>query len=250
MPDPLAPDPSHLHALEAENARLREKLAEAERRCERLRSELQHRVRNVLAIVRSIARRTALTSETAESYALHLHGRLGAIARAQGIAVRNSGDSVDLREMIAEELLAQAAREGERLSFSGPPIRLRDKAVATMALAMHELAVNAVKYGALSSPQGRIAVSWRVETGSALRLEWRELGGPAPDAAARRIGFGTELIERMLSYELDATGSLSFDGDGVHCVIVVPLTTGVVIPASYFTPRPVRKGRALRAGGD
>jgi two-component system CheB/CheR fusion protein len=236
MPDPLAPDPSRLQALEAENAQLREKLAEAERRGEQLRSELQHRVRNVLAIVRSIARRTALTSETAESYALHLQGRLGAIARAQGIAVRDPGDGVDLRDMIAEELLAQAVHEGKRLSLSGPPLRLRDKVLATMALAMHELAVNAVKYGALSNPQGRIAVSWRVETGPALRLEWRELGGPAPDAAARRIGFGTELIERMLPYELDAAGSLSFDGDGAYCAIVVPLTTEITILTPCATP--------------
>lgn len=233
MPDP-APDPSRLAALEAENVRLREKLAEAERRGERLRSELQHRVRNVLAIVRSVARRTAQTSETPESYAMHLEARLGAIARAQAMMMRDPADGVDLEEMITEELLAQAAREDGQISLSGPPIRLRDKAAAAMALAMHELAVNAVKYGALSSPHGRIAASWRVETrveaGPALRLEWRELGGPAPDVAAGRIGFGTELIERMLSYELDAAGSLSFGRDGTRCVIVVPLTTEIAAP--------------------
>ena len=83
-------------------------------------------------------------------------------------------------------------------------------------------------------------MSWRVEAGPALRIEWRELGGPAPDAAPRRSGFGTELIERMLAYELDAAGSLGFDRDGAHCVIVLPLTAEIVAPAPCSTPRPVK----------
>ena len=223
MPDPLDPDPTRLVALEAENARLRRDLAAAERRGELLRSELQHRVRNVLAIVRSVARRTAQTSETAESYAMHMEGRLGAIARAQAMMLRDPAHGVDLEEMITGELLAQAAREDQQISLSGPPIRLRDKVAATMALAMHELAVNAVKYGALSSPQGRIAGSWRVYTGLALQIEWQEMGGPAPCAAIGRSGFGTELIERMLAYELDAKGSLTFASEGVCCDIILPL---------------------------
>ena len=223
MPDPLDPNPTRLVALEAENARLRRDLAAAERRGELLRSELQHRVRNVLAILRSVARRTAQTSETAESYAMHLEGRLGAVARAQAMMLRDPADGIDLEEMIAGELLAQAAREDEQISLSGPPIRLCAKAAAAMALAMHELSVNAVKYGALSSPQGRIAVSWRVDTGPVLQIEWREMGGPAPGAAIRRSGFGTELIEHMLTYELDAKGSLAFASEGVRCNIILPL---------------------------
>jgi len=224
--------------LEAENAWLRRELADAEHRGKRLRGELQHRVRNLLAVIRSIARRTALASETAEDYAMHFEGRLGAIARAQAMVMRNPADCVDLGEMVAEELLAHAAHEGEQVSLSGPAIRLLGKAAETIALAVHELAANAVKYGALSGSRGHIAVTWGVEqknaqsgdAGQVLRLEWRETGVPLRSLPSRRKGFGTELIERTLAYELGATGSLGFGHDGVRCTVVVPLADEVATP--------------------
>ena len=131
-----------------------------------LLAELQHRVRNTLAVVRSITRRTAATSETIEDYAMHLEGRIEAFARAQAMATRSADASVDLEEFIREELLAHAVRDEDKAHVNGPSIRLRAKAADSIGLAVHELATNAVKYGALSGNGGHIDVSWRV-TGTA-----------------------------------------------------------------------------------
>lgn len=235
--------------LEAENARLRRALAEAECRRGRMSQEVQHGVRNMLAVVRSIARRTAQTSETAEDYALHLDGRLDALARAHAMLARDPGGGVRLDVLLAEELLAHTAHEGDRVCLCGPVVRLRGKAAEVFALAAHELAVNAVKYGALRAPQGCLTVTWRVEAeaieparagegrsdrgpaGGVLRLEWRETGVALADVPPRRGGFGTEMIERTLAYELGAVASLGFGPDGACCTVVLPLTASVVAVA-------------------
>lgn len=222
-PDLAAPTCPRVAELEAENARLRR--------------ELHHRTRNTVAVIRSIARRTVLTAETVESYAMHLDGRLAAFARAQALVLGDLAGEVSLDVLLAEEFLAHVAHEGERVGLSGPTIRLRGKAAELLALAVNELTVNAVEHGALSAPRGRVAVTWRVEparagnggAGEVLRLEWRETGA-APLDAPRRSGFGTEVIERTLAYELGAKGSLAFDWDGAHCTVILPLSDQIVAP--------------------
>jgi two-component system CheB/CheR fusion protein len=209
-----------------ERVRAEEALRENEQHTKVLLAELQHRVRNTLAVVRSITRRTAATSETIEDYAMHLEGRIEAFARAQAMATRSADASVDLEEFIREELLAHAVRDEDKAHVNGPSIRLRAKAADSIGLAVHELATNAVKYGALSGNGGHIDVSWRV-TGTdgdrKLRLEWRESGIRIAGVAPRRHGFGSELIERTLRYELDAETELEFTPGGIRCVIEVPL---------------------------
>ena len=128
--------------------------------------------------------------------------------------------------MIRDELVAVAARE-EQLEIEGPPLSLRREAAEAFALALHELTTNAVKYGALSDPGGRLAVRWRVLNtgqGRKLALEWRESGVRALDVAPSRSGFGRELIERGLPYELGASTSLEFARGGVKATIELPLT--------------------------
>lgn len=235
-PEPAVPDSQRVAKIEAENALLRQRLAEAERQGRQAVGELQHRLRNLLAVIRSVARRTAQASETAEDYAMHLEGRLDALARGQAMILRDPAGGVFLEDLIAEELLAHAAREGEQASFSGPAVRLRAKAAEALGLAIHELTVNAVKYGALSGPPGgQVSVAWRIEparpegtgAGRQLCLEWREAGVPPWGAAPERRGFGTEVIEQRLAYELGAVGSLRFGPGGVRCTIVLPLTDQV-----------------------
>jgi two-component system CheB/CheR fusion protein len=201
-------------------------LRESELHTKLLLTELQHRVRNTLAVIRSISRRTAATSDTVDDYAMHLEGRIEAFARAQAIATRSPDYSVDLEDFVREEFLALAVRDDETVRIDGPTIRLRAKAADCIGLAIHELATNSVKYGALSGNGWRIDLSWRVEEipGSRkLRLEWWEKGTRVAGIAPRRRGFGSELIERTLHYELDAETELEFMPGGVRCMILIPL---------------------------
>jgi two-component system CheB/CheR fusion protein len=201
--------------------------ARAEERQRLLLSELQHRVRNILGIVRSLAARTAETSASVDEFASHLDGRLATLARTQNIFARTGDVIVDLEEMVRDELVSLGAPDGEQVDVGGPEVRLRQSAAETFALALHELATNAVKYGALAGPKGRVAVHWRVldtSAGPRLSLEWRETGVAALDMRPTRSGFGRELIERGLPFELGAATSLSFEPGGVRALIEVPLT--------------------------
>lgn len=225
-------------ALEAENAALRQELADAGLRNRQMLHALQHRARNTFAVVRSIVRRTATTSHTVEDYAMHLAGRLDAVARAEAMTSFDPQGSACLQSLLLEELLAHAMEEGEQVSLDGPPLPLRGKAAEMLALALHELTVNAIKFGALSNPEGRVSVRWGVEPapsgdgagdGRVLRLAWRETGAGVADAPAGPGGFGTEMIERTLVYELGATTALGFGRDGAWCDIAVPLTDAIVV---------------------
>lgn len=201
-------------------------IARAEERQRLLLAELQHRVRNTLGVVRSIARRSAETSSTVEEYASHLDGRLSAFARTQALVTRDPEGGVDLEYLVIEELLSYKAREGEQMRVSGPMVRFQPKAAETFALAIHELATNALKYGALSQPSGRIEVTWRIDERTEpaeLVFEWQERGGP-PAPPRPRKGFGTELLERTLAFEFKGQTTMAFNPLGLQCTITIPLT--------------------------
>lgn len=205
-----------------------------------LAAELQHRVRNTLAIVRSIARRTAASSDTVDEYAAHVDGRVNALARTQAAVTRDPLAGVPLDELIGEELLAYGAREGGQVTLSGPSLRLKPKPAESMGLAIHELATNSVKYGALSIEEGEIAVTWSVEHGDGdgaprLRFDWRERSPAITGDPPRRRGFGTELLERTLAYELKAKTALDFTPGQFHCTVAFALKGQVVTPAAGGT---------------
>jgi two-component sensor histidine kinase len=192
-------------------------------------AELQHRMRNVLGLVRSLVRRTAETSTSAEEYAAHLDGRISALARTQAFAMRRPRDGVSLEELVDAELIAHVAREG-KVRTAGAAVRLRPKAAETLGLALHELTTNAVKFGALSVPEGHLTITWRKELDRedpCVRLEWREAGVPTRPPTHR--GFGRDLIERIVPYELRGATRLAFEPDGAHCVIDIPLTRDNVV---------------------
>jgi two-component sensor histidine kinase len=208
-------------------------ITRAEERQRLLLAELQHRVRNTLSVVRTIARRSAQTSSTVEEYASHLDGRLNAFARTQALVTRDPESGVDLEYLVAEELMAYNARDGEQVRISGPAVRLQPKPAETFALAIHELATNAVKYGALSQPAGRIEIAWRIEQASPADLvfEWREIDGPEVNIPERQ-GFGTEMLERTLAFEFQARTSLAYNPSGIQCTIRIPLTRRIFqVPA-------------------
>ncbi|HEX5775098.1 MAG TPA: sensor histidine kinase [Caulobacteraceae bacterium] len=205
---------------------LRPALRQAEERQNLLLAELQHRVRNILAVVRSLVARSVETSDSLDDFARHFDGRLAALARTQGVFARTGEVSVELDELVRDELVAVGAGANEQVSVSGPAVQLRQHAGETFALALHELATNAVKYGALATPRGKVAVTWRIidaPGGARLSLEWRESGVTAVNADPQRRGFGRDLIERGLPYELGADTTLSFRPGGVRAVIELPL---------------------------
>ncbi len=197
------------------------KAAEARQRL--LLAELQHRVRNSLAVIRSMVRRSAQAATDLEDYVSHLEGRIDALARVQAAVARAPGAGLDLEGLLRDEFQAAAATE-DQVSLSGPPLRLTPRAAEMLGLALHELTTNALKHGALGSPSGRVAVVWSVEDGlpPRLRLCWTEQAGRLL-APAGPPGFGTELIERMLAYNLGAQAATRRGPQGFVCDIALPL---------------------------
>ena len=200
-------------------------LRESEARLRVLLSELQHRVRNTLAVVKSIAKRTAQSTDTAEEMADHLVGRLDAFARVQSAVARNPDAGIDLASLIADELLAHAVHEGDGLTMKGPTILLKPKAAESMSLAIHELTTNAVKHGALSDKQGKIAVKWRV-TGAdgekRLLFDWNEEAPNQDVNHGAQDGFGMELLARILPHDLGAKTNMDFRPHGVRFNLELP----------------------------
>ncbi|MBD8907814.1 PAS domain-containing protein [Methylorubrum zatmanii] len=189
-----------------------------------LLAELQHRVRNIMAVTRSIVARTGERAETVAEYASLVGGRLLTLARVQALLTRSAGAGVKVATIVHDEVSAQALRE-DQYDLSGPEIELPPKAAEILTLAVHELATNALKYGALSVPEGCVRVRWgtfakRDETW--LGFDWAESSGSDPVPVTRR-GFGRELIEGRLPYELSGTGRWEIGPDGVRCHLEFPL---------------------------
>jgi two-component system CheB/CheR fusion protein len=199
-----------------------------------LAAELQHRVNNILATVRAILGQTRETTTTLQHFVEAFDGRLSALARSQMLLTRGPHSHVDLHELLTDELIAHTARIGENAVVSGPAIWLTPRAAEMLAVAFHELAANAVKYGALAAPSGRIDVDWRVEAnrnGRRLLLRWRENGVRLQQAATFR-GFGSELVEEGLPYTFGGAARLQFHRDGLECVMEFPLAPKHFVVAS------------------
>lgn len=187
-------------------------------------AELRHRLRNNLALMRSVIRRSNETAESAEEFALHVDARIGALVRTQGMLGAAGTAGVELEELLRTELIASAVSE-KCYRLEGPPVRLHAKGAESLGLAIHELATNSLKFGALAAASGFLTVAWTV-TGRPvpeLHLSWIESGVTIVSLAPRRRGFGQELIECTLPYELDARTRLTFTPGGAYCTIAMPL---------------------------
>ena len=205
--------------------RLQSAIAVSERDQKRLLAERQHRVRNTLAVVRSIARRTAERSEDVDGMLSHFESRLNAFSRVQAAGTGSPGQGVELRRIVDDELMAVATREGSHLRIKGPDICLKARVAESMSLAIHELATNAVKYGALSADKGRIRVNWEVTrngVGDELRFDWIETGLDSPPTVSHE-GFGHEMLLRSLPYDLGAETSIEFKRDGMRFSMNMPV---------------------------
>ena len=211
-----------------------------------LLAELQHRVRNIMAMIRAIVGRTAETSDSVETFASHLTGRLNSMARTQVLLTRSVEAGVDLENMILNELKAQGASDN-RFTVEGSEVRLSAKAAEVLTLAIHELATNAIKYGALGASTGQVKVRWVVDTDDPtpwLRLTWIETGVQIAITAPRREGFGTELIKTRVPYELKGRGEHHIQPGGITCTIQFPLKPGEsILQTNADSVRPL-EGRA------
>ena len=196
-----------------------------------LMGELDHRVKNILAIVSAIILQTLKTTASPGAFAANVEGRITAIAKAHSLLTQQGGRvEASLRDLITTEL-APYDRNGGNLVMNRAvvDVALTPKAGLALALAVHELTSNAAKYGALSTPVGRLAVSWEIaDSGDnrTLNFTWTETGGPAVQPPTRR-GFGTTLIERTLSHEFEAKVTREFRAAGLCCTISLPLTDEV-----------------------
>ena len=165
----------------------------------------------------------------------HFEGRLNAFSRVQAGVTRSATGTVELKSLVEDELLALATRQGEHLRIEGPNVGLTPRAAESMSLAIHELATNAVKYGALTVPDGRIRVSWRYaqdeSVGDVLAFDWRESGLDAAPTMTRE-GFGHELLLRSLPYDLGAKTEITFEDDGLRFTMALPLSPEVMASKS------------------
>ncbi len=184
-------------------------------------SELQHRTRNLLAVVTAVASRTLGRGGAVADF----EGRLMALSRAQSLLSQQGPDTVEVATLVQAELAAHAEAKPPRVTLQGPHVRLSADQVQNFSLALHELTTNAVKYGALAQAGARLEVSWSLDRGPGderrLVLEWEERGVSV--APTQRRGFGRELIERALSYALGADTRYVLGPDGVSCRFELPL---------------------------
>ncbi|MBB4288721.1 two-component system CheB/CheR fusion protein [Rhizobium leguminosarum] len=202
---------------------------ETERHTALIMNELDHRVKNILAVVSSVVRQTLKSSETPAAFAASVEGRITAIANAHSLLTVEGGRSeAFLRDLVRRELSPYDER-GMNINVGGPEVTLTPRAGLTLALAIHELASNASKYGALSVDSGHLSATWSVDgnaTHPKLIFVWAETGGPSVGLPTRS-GFGTKLIDRTVSHDLDGEVKREFLPSGVHCTIEIPLTSEI-----------------------
>jgi PAS domain S-box-containing protein len=189
-----------------------------------LLDELNHRVKNTLAVIQSIASQTLGHASTIAEARDTFGSRLVNLARAHDILTRESWSGANLAEIVADTIKPHASDQ-ERFRIEGPDIQLTPTASLAIAMALHELATNAAKYGSLSTAAGRVIIDWEIagEENPRLRLRWKEEGGPNVVAPTRK-GFGSLMIERALSAELNGQVRIAYEASGVVCTIDAPLS--------------------------
>jgi two-component sensor histidine kinase/CheY-like chemotaxis protein len=185
---------------------------------------LQHRVRNIMAMIRAMASRMAETSRDVEHYADALIGRLMALARTQSLLTRAGNGGVDVRTIVTTEISAQAL--SDQYDLIGPKIALSPKAAEVLTLVVHELTTNALKYGAFATESGRLRVEWQVAQRGGQPSLWFHWKERCEALAPGPKGFGSELIEQRVPYELKGEGRLVISATGAECTLDFPLNAG------------------------
>jgi two-component sensor histidine kinase len=205
-----------------------------------LTRELNHRVKNTLANVLSIIALTRRRAKTLDEFADGLDGRIRALSATHDLLTMSDWGTTPIRAVVEAELVPYAQTGDHETDLQGPEVALAPNDALSLGLAMHELATNAAKYGALSRAGGKVTVHWRLVAENLVRIEWQESGGP-PVPPKRGRGFGTDLIERIVAHELNNPVELDFAPEGVRCMLTIPVRR-----PSEFSMRAGRQ--ALRDG--
>ncbi len=200
---------SEILETERQTADLRQKV---------LNEELNHRVKNILALIKSVVSQPVDPARDLADYVGSLKGRIMALAQAHDQVVRNDGGGA-LRDLLESEL--RPYREAATISLDGPDIGLDARAYSVLALVLHELATNAAKYGALSRPTGELKVNWRLDEDSTCEIHWQERGGP-PTTAPTRKGFGSVLLTRSVPFDLGGEADVTYESAGVVARFKLP----------------------------
>ncbi|HEX8622444.1 MAG TPA: PAS domain S-box protein [Allosphingosinicella sp.] len=201
-----------------ESRRAEAELRDSERHLRLMVDELNHRVKNTLAIVQGLAQQSFRGGGVSLDVRSSFEGRLAALAAAHDLLTRKNWEGAQLRDLVVAVVSTQC---GERVAIEGPPVQLPPKLAVTLALALHELCTNAIKYGALTVASGRVTLAWTSES-DRLSLRWEESGGPRIELPRRR-GFGTRMIERALAAEEGGKADLHFRPAGLVCEIEADL---------------------------
>ena len=208
---------AHLTWSAAERARSDAALMQAEETERLLIREVDHRAKNVLAVVQSLAQLTPFLDK--KQYVTALSGRIGSLARSHSLLSSNRWSGARLDVLLGQELEPYGAENDGRLKIEGPPVLIQAEAAQSLGLVIHELATNAGKYGALSASSGALEVSWRWEPERRLVLTWRETGGPRT-APPQRQGFGATLIANA-GKQVGATIQQAWPPEGLVCTITL-----------------------------
>jgi PAS domain S-box-containing protein len=206
---------------------------DAEERQALLAREVDHRARNALAVTQSIVHLTR--ANNIKGYIAAVNGRIGALSRAHALLSESRWQGADLAKLVDDELAPYRISDVAKTEVYGPPISLQPATAQILALALHELATNAVKYGALSSTSGAVKVSWELNAGR-LNLQWTETGGP-PTAPPSSRGFGTKLITSTCETQLGGKAKFDWRVEGLQCTLSVPIDDKMMQPVRNATGR-------------
>ena len=222
---------------------------EAEERQTLLAREVDHRAKNALALVQSILRLTR--AKNLPNYVTAVEGRIKALSRAHTVLSQSRWHGADLRGLVDEELAPYRIGNPEKIKITGPEILLQPASAQTLALALHELATNAAKYGALSTTCGQLHLGWQLSDGK-LTIDWSETGGPATQVP-KVSGFGTRIILASVERQLRGCAEFDWRNEGLRCVISVPLRSAmdaIELQDSRGSVDNAAANAVIRLGGD
>lgn len=217
-----------------ESGRLHDSLVDARHHGTFLLQELDHRVKNTLAIVQSISRQTLRATPSPEAFAEVFEERILALSQAHELLTRRAWGRAQFHDILDKALAPFSADLAERFDIIGPALSFSAETSVSVHMTLHELAVNAAKHGALSTPEGRVVIRWSVEEAASppiLSLTWREVGGPPLPGAPERRGFGLQMIQRGLARDLGGKATLDFAPEGFVYALRAPLSERVSLAA-------------------